>query len=106
MEKFKQKWRIRSNVQLAIIVLVFAINGSLSAKIALFVLDRLGLSIKELPAVLYYVVLFLIVLPFYPYLLKVVGFVFGQSSFFNPIANKMLEQYKKGIRKWIFFNRK
>ena len=52
MKRLKEKWKITSNVQFVIILVVFAITGSLSAKIAKPFCAYIGLDFSELNPVL------------------------------------------------------
>ncbi|HEX8576250.1 MAG TPA: DUF6787 family protein [Flavobacterium sp.] len=98
MNKLKQRWGITSNFQLVVIFIVFAINGSLSAKISAFLMDYLfGLNNQNLHWFLYYLILIVLVLPLYPFMLMVIGYLFGQSKFFFPFAKKMLKGIGMGF---------
>lgn len=91
MEKLKLRWGIQSNMQFAIIFIVFAINGSLSAKISGVLMKFLNLGHHNLPWFLYYPIFIILVLPLYPFMLIVVGYLFGQHQFFFPFAKKLLK---------------
>lgn len=97
MNKLKTRWGITSNFQLLIIFIVFAINGSLSAKISSFVLEEFGMTKDNTNIILYYIILLLIVLPLYPFMLMFFGWLFGQSKFFTPFAKKMIRSMKMGF---------
>jgi hypothetical protein len=97
MNKLKTRWGITSNYQLAIIFIVFAINGSLSAKISAFFLDQLDITKENTNVVLYYIILLVLVLPLYPFMLMFFGWLFGQSKFFTPFAKKMIRSMKMGF---------
>lgn len=97
MKKLKSRWGITSNFQLVIIFIVFAINGSLSARISSFFLDEMGITKENTNVVLYYVVLLLLVLPLYPFMLMFFGWIFGQSKFFTPFAARMIRSMKMGF---------
>lgn len=97
MNKLKTRWGITSNFQLTIIFIVFAINGSLSAKISSFVLDQVGLTKDNVNVILYYIILLVLVLPLYPFMLMFFGWLFGQSNFFTPFAKKMIKSMKMGF---------
>lgn len=92
LQKLKQKWHIQSNFQLVIICIVFAINGSLSAKIGAYFLKLLSLDSATLGGFWFWVLLLLIVLPVYPFLLMCIGYLFGQSGFFVPFGKKMIQK--------------
>jgi hypothetical protein len=97
MEKLKKRWGITSNYQLVIIFIVFAINGSLSAKISGFAMNYFGITNENTHWFFYYLVLLLLVLPLYPFLLMFFGYLFGQSKFFFPFSKKMLKSMGLGF---------
>lgn len=97
MNKLKQRWGITSNFQLLIIIIVFAINGSLSAKISSFLLEKLEISKDNTHVILYYIILLVLVLPLYPFMLLFFGWLFRQSVFFTPFATKMIRRMKMGF---------
>ena len=86
MEKLKKRWGITSNYQLVIIFVVFAINGSLSARISGFAMNYFGINNENTHWIPYYLILILLVLPLYPFLLMFFGYLFGQSKFFFPFS--------------------
>jgi len=97
MEKLKKRWGITSNFQLVIIFIVFAINGSLSAKISGYAMDFLGINNENTHWIPYYIILLVLVLPLYPFLLMCFGWIFGQSKFFFPFSKKMLRSMGLGF---------
>lgn len=97
MEKLKARWGIRSNFQLVVIFIVFAINGSASAKIGIFLMNLMGWTKENMQPVLFYLIAGILILPLYPLLLMVVGWLFGQSEFFFPFAKKMLNRISFGL---------
>ncbi len=97
MKNLKKRWGINSNFQLVIIFVAFAINGSLSAKISSFLMSIIGLNNKNLSWFFYYSILMLLVLPLYPFLLIVIGFLFGQFDFFFRFSKKMLQNLGLGF---------
>jgi hypothetical protein len=97
MKKLKTRWGITSNFQLIIIFVVFAINGSLSARISSFFLDEFGITKDNTNIILYYIILFVLVLPLYPFMLLFFGWLFGQSKFFTPFAKRMIRSMKLGF---------
>ncbi len=90
MKKFKERWQIKSNYQLVIIFIVFAINGSLSAKIGFFLMNLFNLNKQKLNLIFYYLIATIIVTLIYPFLLIVFGFIFGQFEFFFRFSRQML----------------
>ncbi|WP_428225425.1 DUF6787 family protein [Flavobacterium sp.] len=97
MNKLKERWGITSNWQLTVIFIVFAINGSLSAKISGYLMKFLGLTKENLHWSIYYVLFFVLVLPLYPFMLMVFGWLFGQSKFFFPFSKKLLKSIGLGF---------
>lgn len=97
MENLKKRWGIESNFQLVIIFVVFAINGTLSARISRFAMNYFGINDKNTHWIPYYLVLILLVLPLYPLMLMFFGYLFGQSKFFFPFAKKMLRSMGLGF---------
>jgi hypothetical protein len=97
MKNLKQRWGITSNFQLLLIFVVFAINGSLSARISDYLMSFLGINNKNTHWILYYLVLLLLVLPLYPFLLMGFGYLFGQSKFFFPFSKRMLKSIGLGF---------
>jgi hypothetical protein len=97
MNKLKTRWGITSNYQFVIIFIVFAINGSLSAKLSSFLMGEFGLIKENTNIILYYILLLLLVLPLYPFMLMFFGWLFGQSSFFTPFGKRMIRSMKMGF---------
>lgn len=97
MNKLKARWGITSNYQLVVIFIVFAINGSLSAKISSFLLDEFGMTKDNTNVVIYYIILLVLVLPLYPFMLMFFGWLFGQSVFFTPFAKRMIRSMRMGF---------
>jgi hypothetical protein len=97
MAGFKQRWGITNNFQLLLIVVVFAINGSLSARISALLMRFLGINNENTHWFFYYLALIILVLPLYPFLLMGFGYLFGQSKFFFPFSKKMLKSIGLGF---------
>jgi hypothetical protein len=97
MENLKKRWGVTSNFQLVIIFVVFAINGSLSAKISVFAMNFFCINNENTHWFFYYLVLILLVLPLYPFLLMLFGYIFGQSKFFFPFSKKILQHIGLGF---------
>ena len=93
----KKRWNITSNFQLLIIFIVFAINGTISARLSYFFMDMLGLTKDNTNVLWYYFLFIILVMPIYPFLIMIVGYVFGQSVFFFPFAKNMLRHIGLGF---------
>lgn len=97
MKNLKKRWGIESNLQFAIIFVVFGINGSISARLSGFVMNYFGINNENTHWIPYYIILLVLVLPVYPFLLMFFGYLFGQSKFFFPFSKKMLSSMGLGF---------
>jgi len=102
MEKLKKRWGIDSNFAIVMILLVFAVTGSSSLKIARPLLDYIGFTREIFPmdwyfGVLYWTVRILIIFPIYQVLLIIFGWLFGQFNFFWSFEKKMLSRFGLGF---------
>ncbi len=94
MENLKKRWKINSNWQVIVIILVFAITGSSSALLCKPILHWLGIS-KETQHILIYISIYtLVIFPIYQILLVATGFLFGQFKFFWAFEKKILRFLK------------
>lgn len=89
MEKLKKRWGITSNMQFALIFVVFALTGSASAMASKPVCMWLGIQ-KEDFGYFFTPTRLLIIFPLYQVLLVLIGFLFGQFAFFWQFEKKML----------------
>lgn len=92
MEKLKQRWGIESNIQLFLILVVFAINGSFAAWVADPVTNFLGLSKNDVSGIIYWPLRIILIFPIYQITLPIVGYIFGQFSFFWAFEKKFLSR--------------
>ena len=90
MKRFKSKWGITSNTQLIIILIVFAITGSISVWIAKPLLSFIGLEKTTTSSWIFWPIRILIIFPIYQVLIVIVGALFGQFKFFWNFEKKML----------------
>lgn len=100
MKKLRARWGISSNFHLIIILIVFALTGSFSAKLAEPVTDFLGMNLENTASWIYWPVRILLIFPIYQVLLLFFGFIFGQFKFFWNFEKKMLSRMGLGF----FFN--
>jgi hypothetical protein len=97
MRNFKNRWNITSNWQFFVIILVFALTGSLAAMISKPILNDLGFS-KEKHHIAIYILLYIIIIfPIYQIILLSIGFIFGQFKFCLAFEKKMLHGLKLGF---------
>jgi len=98
----KTKWGIQSNIQIILILIVFAITGSLSLVVSDPMLQFIGLSKESVNPWIFIPLRLIIVFPVYQVLILIIGFIFGQFKFFWQFEKKML--IKMGLSK--YFNLK
>jgi hypothetical protein len=96
METFKERWGIKSNIQLTVILIVFAITGSTSAWLSKPFCFWLGI-IKEDLEFWFTPIRLILIFPIYQVLLVVIGFLFGQFKFFWAFEKKMLKRMGMGF---------
>lgn len=90
MGNFKERWNIKSNWQVFVIIVVFAITGSSAAYLSKPILALFGISKDNLSAWAYYPLYIVLIFPIYQVLLVSFGFLFGQFTFFWAFEKKML----------------
>lgn len=97
MRRLKKRWGIDSNLQLVIILVVFAVTGSSAAKLATPLTNLLGLTSENFSAWVYWPARILLIFPIYQVLLVFFGFIFGQFRFFWTFEKKMLSRMGLGF---------
>lgn len=91
-EKLKKRWNIQSNFQLVIILIVFSINGSVSAWISKPFVEWLGINDQMMPKWIFTLIRLILIFPIYNVLLIFVGALFGQFKFFWEFEKKMFSR--------------
>ena len=89
MKKFL---KVNSNFQLLIILIVFAITGSLSLYLSEFILNFLNVNQSNMNILFYWFLRILILFPVYQLLLILIGTLFGQFSYFWKFEKKFLKK--------------
>jgi len=97
LNRLKEKWDIKSNFQIIVILIVFALTGSASIKFAEPVLYFLNINFTTfedflLGKVFYYILRIIIVFPIYQILLILIGTLLFQFKFFWQFEKKMLSK--------------
>lgn len=89
--KLKQRWNIKSNFQVIIILVVFAITGSTTVYLKKMIFDWAGINAETplVSKVIFYIVVILVV---YNVLLLMIGFIFGQFRFFLEFEKKFFSR--------------
>ena len=88
----KEKWNLKSNFQLFIVLIVFAITGSSSLYISKPLMEFLSVSTDSMNIISYWILRFIIVTLVYQFVLLVVAFLFGQFNWFWNFEKKMLKK--------------
>tara|TARA_B100000963_G_scaffold293530_1_gene263968 strand:+ start:178 stop:474 length:297 start_codon:yes stop_codon:yes gene_type:complete len=88
----KDKWNLKSNFQLVIILIVFAVTGSGSLYISKPLMEFLSISSQNMDIYLYWILRFIIVTVVYQFVLLLVAFVFGQFNWFWNFEKKILKK--------------
>jgi hypothetical protein len=97
MSSFKERWNIKSNWQVFVILVVFAITGSSAAYLSKPILSLFGIIKGSVSNWLYYPLYILLIFPVYQILLVSFGFLFGQFTFFWAFEKKMLKSMGLGF---------
>ncbi len=98
LQRFKDKWNIKSNLQLIIILFVFSITGSAALVVRKFAFNLLGIQ-PETTLFLKVPLYIAILLPAYHFLLLIIGSLLGQFKFFYAFQKKSLAFLKFGNKK-------
>ncbi|MDT0559534.1 diacylglyceryl transferase [Ichthyenterobacterium sp. W332] len=100
MEKLKKRWGISSNLQVILILIVFAVTGSSSIYVTKPILNFFGIVKTNFDyTAFYYFLKILLVFPVYQVLLVFFGWIFGQFNFFWNFEKKMLSRL--GFKRWL-----
>ncbi|MBP6557861.1 MAG: diacylglyceryl transferase [Flavobacterium sp.] len=97
MANFKERWNIKSNWQVFVILVVFAVTGSTSAYLSKPVLELFGIVKGDVSNWIYYPLYIILIFPIYQVLLVSFGFIFGQFTFFWAFEKKMLKSIGLGF---------
>tara|TARA_B100000989_G_scaffold288417_1_gene259101 strand:- start:2931 stop:3218 length:288 start_codon:yes stop_codon:yes gene_type:complete len=88
----KKLLKTQNNFQLFIVLIVFAITGSLSLYLSEFILDFLNVNQNNMSKFLYWSLRILVLFPVYQLLLILIGTLFGQFSYFWEFEKKFLKK--------------
>jgi hypothetical protein len=95
MKKLKDRWGITSNLQLAIILLVFSINGTFAAWVVAPLTEFVGLDSATINPYIYWPIRIILVFVVYQITLPMVGFCLGQSAFFKKFSKNIFCLFQK-----------
>jgi hypothetical protein len=91
LEKLKRRWNIKSNFQVIVILVVFAITGTTTVYVKNFIFNLAGVTPEThlLFRISFYIV---VILSVYNLLLLLVGAIFGQFRFFLGFEKKFFSR--------------
>lgn len=92
MEKLKQRWGLKTNLDVLAVFCAFAVNGSFAAYIGKPLMAFLNLSINSTNPWVYYPVKIILISIIYQITLPIVGWCFGKHKFFYEFAKKFLSR--------------
>ena len=95
-KKLENRWKVEAKWEMIAIFIVFAITGSISAKLAEPLTHFIGIDREITNPWIYWPVRIFIILPIYQVILVGLGWLFGQHKFFWPFSKKMLKRF--GLR--------
>ncbi len=95
LRKFKEKWKIKSNLQLVIILIVFSVTGSTALVVRKFVFHLIGIQ-PETSLLIKIPLYILILVPSYQVLLLIIGSLVGQFRFFYAFEKRTWSFLKPG----------
>lgn len=96
-KKLENRWVVEYKWEMIAIFIVFAITGSVSAKLAEPLTHLIGIVKENSSPWLYWPIRILIILPIYQVLLVIIGWLFGQYKFFWGFEKKMLKRMGLGF---------
>ncbi|WP_298950563.1 DUF6787 family protein [uncultured Nonlabens sp.] len=91
--KLKTRWEVTYRWELIALFIVFAITGSLSARLSGPFMEYIGLSRESMSGWIFWPLRMLILFPIYQILLVAMGWLFGQFDFFWKFEKKMLSRF-------------
>ncbi len=98
MQKIRDFFKVKSNYQLLVVNLVFAITGSSALYLADIILTNISFIENTSSKTLYWSVRIFLVIPLYQVLLIFVATIFGQFTYFWNIEKKMLRRFGLNLR--------
>ena len=99
LKKLEKRWIVEERWQITRIFIIFAITGTTSLYVTTPIFNAIGFTKEAFSAnifyvILYYIIKFFAILPFYKILLLVFGWIFGEYKFFYAFTLKMLNRFR------------
>ncbi len=92
LRKLKQRWNLKSNFQLIIILVVFTITGSSTVYVKKFIFSLIGVT-SETDLLVKIPVYIVVILTVYNILLLIIGSIFGQFRFFWEFEKRFFSRF-------------
>lgn len=93
LRRIKDRWNVKSNFQLLLIMIVFSITGSASLIVRKAAFDWLGIT-AETSLWIKFPLYILIIFPAYQILFLIIGTLFGQFRFAWEFEKKVFSRLK------------
>ena len=90
LQRLQKRWNLKNIGQVIIVLLVFAATGFTVLFLKRPVLGAIDPEIKD--SVLFSIVYYIVILPFYNLILLIYGFLAGQFSFFWEFEKKFFKR--------------
>jgi hypothetical protein len=93
LKRFKEKWNIKSNVQLFLILIIFSVTGSAALFVRRAVFEWIGINGDTslwIKVPLYVLIIF----PAYQILFLLIGTLFGQFRFAWEFEKRVFSRFK------------
>ena len=99
LKKLEKRWIVEERWQITRIFIIFAITGTTSLYVTTPIFNAIGFTKDAFSAntfylIIYYILKFFAILPFYKILLVVFGWTFGEFKFFYAFTIKMLNRFR------------
>ncbi|MGC9354932.1 MAG: DUF6787 family protein [Mariniphaga sp.] len=92
-KRLKEKWNIKSNVQLVLIFVIFSVTGSASLVVRKFIFGWLGIT-SDTSLWIKIPLYVLIIVPAYQILFLLIGTLFGQFRFAWEFEKRVFSRFK------------
>lgn len=99
LNKLEKRWIVDKRWKIIKLFMIFGITGTTSLFVTTPIFKAIGLtkeafSENTLYIVLYYVIKFFAILPFYKILLLIFGWIFGEFEFYFTFVKKMFNRFR------------
>ena len=93
INKLKEKWKVKSSGQFAMILIVFALTGSTVLLIKKPIVDYFTVDGEK--SMMFTIIYLICILPIYNSILLFYGTILGQFNFFWSYEKKMINRFKR-----------